>query len=466
MSDHSEASVSILAALHLSHSVISSLRSVKDAPKECQRLLLDVCYINGVLDILNETIQAGNNAADWAATTKVLANDNGPIDHFRRILEPLKAKLDQDVSVKRYKRFTKSLLWPLTTEETLELARAIEKQMPLLFVALDNDHRLLAAAIRKDASAIRHSLGQEEESVKSVATIVTILDHNQQGKQIFLSSLASISKAGLSQLPKKSADWRITDEKVSEALQWLSPLQYQQTQNDTYRQRHAGSLNWFLQSPEFQSWISEDSKVLFCPGIPGSGKTVLAATVINYLQEQFPNEVQDVAIAGIYCSFKARATQTTTNLLGSICAQLTWRRKDLMETLVDMHNNQKRPKAAASHGDVIKLLQECLGKYRKIYVVVDALDENIEDHAGRIPILDEIRGLLSHLHILVTSRPIPSIESEFLEATRVDIVAQEADIRSYIRVGLEWPQFKGHTGPDDKLRTYIEENLVERSQDM
>lgn len=41
---------------------------------------------------------------------------------------------------------------------------------------------------------------------------------------------------------------------------------------------------WFLDSSKFQHWRNSRGSLLWVYGLPGSGKTVLSASVINYLQ--------------------------------------------------------------------------------------------------------------------------------------------------------------------------------------
>lgn len=248
---------------------------------------------------------------------------------------------------------------------------------------------------------------------------------------------------------------------MSKAFNSLSPLQYESTQNDTFKQHFAGSLAWFFERPEFQSWLSGDGKILFCPGIPGAGKTVLAATVVHYLHEHIAPDADSIALSWTYFSFKARASQTPQNVLGSICAQFARKRIDLTDKVVAayriaMSKNEK------TNPDTIQLLREFLSKYTKVYLIMDAMDEYSEDDMGWLEVFDPLRKLTGHLNIIVTSRPIASIEREFAAALKVEILAHEADILSYVHAGLEQRVFKKHTSADRGLETYIEQTLLQK----
>jgi hypothetical protein len=78
-----------------------------------------------------------------------------------------------------------------------------------------------------------------------------------------------------------------------------------------------------------------------------------------------------------------------------------------------------------------------LGRFSKaeigtsdIFIVVDALDECIERDQEYL--ITELQSLASTVHVMVTSRPLPSIEQLFHGATRLEIHATKDDVRKYI----------------------------------
>jgi len=93
-----------------------------------------------------------------------------------------------------------------------------------------------------------------------------------------------------------------------EILDWISPLNFWTTHQDISRQRHAGTGNWFLEDPKFQSWLEGlegNKRVLWCPGdrmilcvsqtlaystdahLAGSGKTILRLDFTVHLYLSF-----------------------------------------------------------------------------------------------------------------------------------------------------------------------------------
>ena len=72
-------------------------------------------------------------------------------------------------------------------------------------------------------------------------------------------------------------------------LDWLSPIDYAKLQSDTLRKRQEGTGEWFLKTTAFTKWVEgkQSPNTLFCPGIPGAGKTMIVSIVINHLKTSF-----------------------------------------------------------------------------------------------------------------------------------------------------------------------------------
>lgn len=66
-----------------------------------------------------------------------------------------------------------------------------------------------------------------------------------------------------------------------EILNWLTPVEHGPQRSDFLRGRQPGTGQWLLKSAEYQTWLNSGKQTLFCPGIPGAGKTMIATTVIN-----------------------------------------------------------------------------------------------------------------------------------------------------------------------------------------
>ena len=71
---------------------------------------------------------------------------------------------------------------------------------------------------------------------------------------------------------------RLSQER-SEVLDWISKLNHEQKHHHVRLPRVEGSGEWLLEMEDFERWRDKSnthSRVLWCHGIPGSGKSVLA----------------------------------------------------------------------------------------------------------------------------------------------------------------------------------------------
>jgi hypothetical protein len=88
-----------------------------------------------------------------------------------------------------------------------------------------------------------------------------------------------------------------------EILDGLTPVDYGPQHTSYIRRRQQGTGQWLLDSTEYQDWLGTSKQILFCPGIPGAGKTIITAIVVDDLFKRFYNDAA-VGIAYIYCNFR------------------------------------------------------------------------------------------------------------------------------------------------------------------
>lgn len=96
-----------------------------------------------------------------------------------------------------------------------------------------------------------------------------------------------------------------------------------------------------------------------------------------------------------------------------------------------MHKSHSRNKTRPTVSEYTKLLQAAADCFSKVCIVIDALDECPEANQARQSLLEEI-GKLDRVSVLITSRNIP-IESELQRVARLDVRADELDIKNYLK---------------------------------
>jgi DNA replication protein DnaC len=123
---------------------------------------------------------------------------------------------------------------------------------------------------------------------------------------------------------------------------WLSPIDFAARQHDTISCKEKDTGQWFLDSAEFEAWQQGSEKTLFCPGIPGAGKTMMAAVAIDYLCKRAQTE--DIGVAYVFCSYKNQLEQTVIALLAAVVKQLVQSRPDIAAPIAQMYENHQKHK--------------------------------------------------------------------------------------------------------------------------
>jgi hypothetical protein len=114
---------------------------------------------------------------------------------------------------------------------------------------------------------------------------------------------------------------RQDDQDRQKILDWLTPVDYGPQHSDYLKRRQRGTGQWLLDSAKYQTWLNIGKQALFCPGIPGAGKTILTSIIVDDLITRFQND-PTVNIVYIYCNFRRKDEQKIDDLLASLLKQL------------------------------------------------------------------------------------------------------------------------------------------------
>jgi Cdc6-like AAA superfamily ATPase len=223
------------------------------------------------------------------------------------------------------------------------------------------------------------------------------------------------------------------DEQRQVCLGWLSQAIYATQQYDYINRRQPGTGAWVLESPEFQTWIEKSPQTMFCPGIPGAGKTILASIVVDELESRCGNK-SDVGIAYIFCSFQRHddQSQKLESLMASIVRQLAQGLSPLPEIIESLHEKHRIKGTRPSVHEISIALRFIIGRFSRLFIIVDALDECHNLTISQL--LNVIFDLQAteNLNFLATSRFIPDIVTMFQNMPTLEIRAAKVDVMEYL----------------------------------
>ncbi|KAF8207260.1 ankyrin repeat-containing domain protein [Mycena galopus ATCC 62051] len=214
-------------------------------------------------------------------------------------------------------------------------------------------------------------------------------------------------------------------------MQWITPLNFFQRQQLIFETRQAGTGEWLLADTKFRDWVSNSGKVLWCRGIPGAGKTVLASLVVNHLRVDVQARNDNIGVACIYLDHKDTEAQTVRNLLASLWKQLAVD-KPVPAATHELHGYHRKRGTNPALNDILQILHSITTEYSKIYFVVDALDEYPE--LKRDVLFEHLSKVVevASVNLLLTSRPHITLHPYFPDAATLDIRANEDDLHQVV----------------------------------
>lgn len=215
-------SASIIALVNLASTVVQYLYAIKNAGKERSRLAREITGLLPLLTQLEDRLRDAQENDPWFQGCLSLAAKEGTIAQLTQTLEEMKRKFEPVTTLKKLSR---KLAWPINEKEFDRMLAQVERQKSQINIVLNQDHFQLSKAI----------LEKSKETKNDVQAIQDAKDFD-------------------------------------EIIAWLSPLKSMEQQKQMYSKAAPDTGKWFLESDEFQAWISGSFATLFCSGTHGTGK--------------------------------------------------------------------------------------------------------------------------------------------------------------------------------------------------
>ncbi|KAJ7110257.1 ankyrin repeat-containing domain protein [Mycena crocata] len=429
------------------------VKGVQDAPKEQRELLSEVQRLQPLLAGLQRRLTTNK----FAGTVNGIQHFEQPLVRLDEILEQLSKKLHAPHG---FAKLSSRIVWPLWGKNDVQIGlNAVERFKTLLGTWLALDMWDAAQEQKENHSVFLQSIrcaAAENTSGGSIGALTSLhrLAEQQEQDRILLQSIES----GVQQLTQYE-----TDKQRETCIEWLSPINFSTRQQDIFNTRQPASGEWLLGSDPFKGWLLGFGSRLWCTGMPGAGKTVLASIAVHHLRETL-GLPETIGVAVIYLNHKETKTHSPQNLLASLWCQPVLGKAVCVE-VQHLYQKHHEPRSRPSLDDLHRILCATVAEYSKVFLVVDGLDEYPEEN--RHILLTSLSALGPNVNLMFTSRPHINISIPLGEAERLEIRATTDDIRRFVNAQIaKSPQLSKHIQNVPELLQEIETLCVERSEGM
>lgn len=203
--------------------------------------------------------------------------------------------------------------------------------------------------------------------------------------------------------------------------------------------RQNGTGVWLLQSSEFQKFMKSPKSKLWLYGIPGAGKSVLSATVIEHTSGYRTEKIASAYF--FFCEYAEKATQSCRNMLGSIARQLALQNRQALDMLTKFYNDMtdlQQQDFDPQDADLLDLVESMSTNFEDTIIIIDGLDECLNDRSMVVERLTQSsRDGTGTIKMLFTSREELDIKICLAAFDNVAIAASKGDVRLYVAAQLK-----------------------------
>ena len=182
---------------------------------------------------------------------------------------------------------------------------------------------------------------------------------------------------------------------------------------------------------------------------------------MDFLIQRKKQLQERLGIAHMYCNYKETQNQVAEKMVSKLLQQLLQQMDHIPKYVQVLYEDHVKAEMRLGREEALATLRSVATSFARVFIVIDALDE-----CDPAVLNSFIRPLtkLPDICVLVSSRDLPSIERCFASCRRLEIRANEADIRSYVQDRIEEEvELADFVNEDENLREKIICTLVQRS---
>ncbi|KAF9768497.1 hypothetical protein IL306_014207 [Fusarium sp. DS 682] len=241
-------------------------------------------------------------------------------------------------------RLCARLRWPFTSTGSKEMIQEVQRYNQIIHTAVTADS--LAKLI--------HSLSRQAEIKDDLGNI-------QRTTERILDIQVKIA----------------LDAKRNQILRDFGQINHKVEYETNRKLRYGLTGLWLTQGPDFDFWYSTPGSRVWCSGIPGAGKSVLAAAIIEECLQRNAHD-SSKAVAYFFCTYRNERSQDPAVILSSLCMQLAMQSESAFRLLQEYHA-QLYSSRHLSAQPTVEMLAQILHRictcFTRVYILVDGLDE-------------------------------------------------------------------------------------------
>ncbi|KAF1850123.1 uncharacterized protein K460DRAFT_269511 [Cucurbitaria berberidis CBS 394.84] len=267
-------------------------------------------------------------------------------------------------------------------------------------------------------------------------------------KEITLAHMIESARRG--EMERANRALQVKNTKIAKRHRILSTLpaiNYVNKHSQRVELRHSGTTAWLQATPQYGSWFSSlASACFYCYGIPGSGKSILSASLVDSLLRAGAMSKSSL-VCYYYCDYTDMASLEPMAMVASLLQQVV--------QILPLDRFDEKFLSLFDHGPCLPAASECmqcfvevLKEFKTAYIVIDGIDElapevqvfalNLIAHLLRpAPVVTKIfvtsrigeytihRSLKNHTSLQITKELIDKDISLFISEKIEDIIAHK-----------------------------------------
>ncbi|KAF4962594.1 hypothetical protein FSARC_9372 [Fusarium sarcochroum] len=416
------AAASVVAIIQIAERIaiacISYIDSVQGYPKDLRAIYVEI----NSLKIIFQSLRFFDPADDEdAAALRALEAPNGPVEGCKQAMQelsdliPSATPTDKTRGHKRRKIRTTldTLAWPMKTEKAGKLLSELMVHKSTINMALTGQLLQDIRIIKSDVRKTTHVL---------------------------------------------------SDTQKREICNWFENTNPSSSHNAALNLYVGGTGDWVFRSQPWKDWIGFRTRSLWLHGIPGAGKTILAAHTTQAVMEYCRQTNNPRVTCVYYYCYHGHNQDETTSLIRWLLGQLFRKADHVPQGASDLFKSNREPDLQA----LKDLLQESLQRFERVFLMVDALDES-QPHEDLLTFLQQLitGNEYRKIQLFTTSRQYTTIEKimlKFSEPLSLSNPWVQEDIKCYVSVQIaETRAF--HRWPV-ALRNKVKDRLSARANGM